>query len=207
MPEDRREEVIKRWVLYSLGLDRMAQDVYLYIERKGSATSTEVARRFNVSPNTARKYLDDLHTLGLVDYVGREYELEFTSLSKAIELALIPRVEDTLRNIARVARMAEEAAPYPTVAEVRGPTEVSRIVLYGTMRVTNRILSEWYRSGKKVTIRSLGPLSFDPDVDPELASRVIERIEALGLLKIPPDVFAAIADRIKALGPISFIEE
>jgi len=205
IPAEKREEIIKRWVLYSLGLDKLAQDVYLYIEQKGSATSTEVAKRFNISPNTARKYLDDLHTLGLVDYIGREYRLEFTTLSKAIELALIPRIEDTLKTIARVAKMVEEEVLYPTIAEVRGSKGTSYIAFYSTMRITNELLREWYRAGKRISIKSLGPLEFAPDVDPELAEKVIERVKAIGPLKIPSRVYVAISDRIKALGPITFL--
>ena len=205
IPAEKREEIVKRWVLYSLGLDKVAQDIYLYIEQKGSATSTEVAKQFSISPNTARKYLDDLHTLGLVDYIGREYRLEFTTLSKAIELALIPRVEDTLKTIARVARMVEEEVLYPTIAEVRGPRGASYITFHSTMRITNELLREWYRTGKRISIRSLGPLEFAPDVDPELAEKVIERVKAMGSLKIPPRVYAAISDRIRALGPIIFL--
>jgi len=207
IPAEKREEIIKRWVLYSLGLDKMTQDIYLYIERKGSVTSTEVAKHFNISPNTARKYLDDLHTLGLVDYIGREYRLEFTSLSKAIELALIPRVEDTLRTIARVAKMIEEEILYPTIAEVRGPKGTSYVTFHSTTKITNKLLREWYRSGKRILIRSLGPLEFASDVNPELAEKVIERVEAIGPLRIPSNVYAAISERVTALGPIMFIEE
>jgi len=207
IPAEKREEIIKRWVLYSLGLEKIAQDIYLYIEQKGSVTSTEVAKQFNISPNTARKYLDDLHTLGLVDYIGREYRLEFSSLSKAIELALIPRMEDTLKTIARVARSVEEEMFYPTITEARGPRGTSHVTFHSTTRITNKLLREWYRSGKKVSIKSFGPLEFTSDVDPELADKVIERVRAIGPLKIPPEVYAAISDRVLALGPIRFTEE
>ncbi|HUS77161.1 MAG TPA: hypothetical protein VM050_00650 [Patescibacteria group bacterium] len=93
-------ERVKRWVLYSIGLERIHQDIYLHLEEHLRSTTTNIASEYNISPNTARKYLDELHTVGLVDYIGREYTLTYNSLSRAIELMLIPRITDTLRTIA-----------------------------------------------------------------------------------------------------------
>jgi len=206
IPEEKREEYIKRWVMYSLGLEKTAQDIYLYIERKGSVTSTEIAKQFNISPNTARKYLDDLHTLGLVDYIGREYRLEFRSLSKAIEMALIPRIEDTLRTIAKTARLVEREITYTGVAEMIGEEgKVSKIVFMAPMEINNRLLESWFRAGRKVSIKCMGPLTLTMDIDPELADKVIERIVVMGPLTIPSQVYAILSDKVKAIGTIKII--
>jgi len=205
IPAERREEVIKRWVLYSLGLDKLAQDIYLYLEKCRGVTTTEIAKEFNISPNTARKYLDDLHTLGLVDYIGREYRLEYDRLSKAIELALIPRIKDTLERIARIAKLAEREIDYSTLIEVKPPREGVTVKYYAPMRITKKIIDEWHKLGKKVRIQGAGPLVFDEDIDPEVASEVIEKIEAAGPLTISARLYAVLASRIKANAPIKVV--
>jgi len=79
--EEDYPERAKRWVLYSLGLDKLHQDIFLRLEKNLRSTTTDIASEFEISPNTARKYLDELHTVGLVDYIGREYTLTYESLS------------------------------------------------------------------------------------------------------------------------------
>jgi len=202
VPEEKREEIIKRWVLYSLGLDKLAQDIYLFIEQRKSVTSTEIAKHFNISPNTARKYLDDLHTLGLVDYIGREYRLEYDSLAKSIKLVLIPRIRDTLRTIVQTAKLAEKGPSYVRVEVEEG--EKVDLAYVSSLRITNDLLEEWLRKGRRVRIKSIGVLEFAEDVDPDLAERVIDRIHAIGPIKIPTRVYTALSDRIKVIGPISF---
>ena len=102
--ENADKETIIRWVLYSLGVEKTGQDIYLYLRERGSATTTEIAEYFNMSPTTARKYLEQLHTLGLVDYIGREYHLSFEDLGKSIRSALVPRINDVLRELIRATR-------------------------------------------------------------------------------------------------------
>ena len=62
-------EKILRWVLYSLGVKDLGIDIYIYLQKKRRATTTEIAEKFNISPTTARRYLEQLHALGLVDYI------------------------------------------------------------------------------------------------------------------------------------------
>lgn len=199
LPEEDYPEKVKRWVLYSLGLDKLHQDIFLYLEENFSSTTTEIAGRFDISPNTARKYLDELHTVGLVDYVGREYTLTYESLSRAIELMLIPRITDTLRTIARGASSADRTQ-YSFQPE--GVESEEAVVETGVIEVNRKLLEAWYRRGKKVRIKSYSRLRINKDVDPELIDSVVERIKCLGTLEIPEDVYAAIAHKIRALGRV-----
>ena len=204
IPEDKKEEIIKRWMLYSLGLDEMAQDIYLYLEKRKSSTSTEIAKKFNISPNTARKYLDDLHTVGLVDYIGREYRLEYETISKAIELSLIPKIVDVLKTIARISRSIE-APPSIKMTEISKEGEIVNLVYFSPMRINNNFLETFYREGKRIRIKCLSHLKISADVDPELAKLVIAKIEAIGSLDIPSKVYASIPSRIKVVGPLNII--
>jgi len=198
-PEEGYPEKVKRWVLFSLGLDKTHQDIFLHLEENFSSTTTEIAGRFNISPNTARKYLDELHTVGLVDYVGREYTLTYESLSRAIELMLIPRITDTLRTIARGASSADRTS-YPFEPEEDEGDEA--VVEAGVIEVNRRLLEAWYRRGKKVRIKSYNRLRITEDVDPELLDSVVERIRCLGTLEIPRNVYAAISHKIRSLGSV-----
>ena len=154
-------DLVKRWILYSLGLEETAQEIYLYLEKMGSSTSTEIAKALNISPNTARKYLDDLHTVGLTDYIGREYHLTYDSLSKAIELILIPRLTDTLKTIARIARETIDRRKIGIETQLAGERYGRKEVLkfFSSMIITRKMVEMWYRFGKKVVIKSLVSLA------------------------------------------------
>ncbi len=200
--EEDYPEKVKRWVLYSLGLDKLHQDIFLYLEKRYRSTTTEIAKEFDISPNTARKYLDELHTVGLVDYVGREYHLTYESLSGAIELMLMPRVIDALRTIARVASSTDFGG-YPFIGK-EGETE--RVVIEtGVRKISKGLLEAWYRNGKKVHVKSFGTLKIDEDVDPNLFDMVIERIDCFGNLKIPADIYAAISHKLRVRGIVKVL--
>lgn len=115
------KEIIIRWILYSLGIEKLGQDIYIYIRERGSATSTEIAEKFGISPATARKYLEQLHLVGLVDYIGREYHLSFEDISRGIKSILIPRINDVFQALLRAAailrkyEISEEKVTLPEV--------------------------------------------------------------------------------------------
>ena len=199
IPEEEYPEQAKRWVLYSLGLDKLSQDIFLYLEKSFRTTTTEIAKEFSISPNTARKYLDELHTVGLVDYVGREYHLTYESLSRAIELMLIPRITDTLRTIARGASSTDFQV-YPSTLGAAETEDV--LVETGIIKVTRGLLEEWYRRGKKVRIKSYSSLTIDDDVDRGLFDAVIERVDCYGTLRIPTDIYAALSHKFRVWGRV-----
>ena len=191
-------EKSKRWVLYALGLDKPHQDIFLYLEENGRSTTTDIAGKFDISPNTARKYLDELHTVGLVDYVGREYALTYESLSRAIELMLIPRITDTLRTIARGA----SAADYHSARPAEGGETQDVIVESGVTLINKRLLESWYSQGRRIRVKSYARLRVADDVDPELFDAVVDRIACYGGLEIPTEVYTRVAHKIRSWGGI-----
>lgn len=196
--EEDYPENAKRWVLYSLGLDQLHQDIFLHLEENLRSTTTDIASKFDISSNTARKYLDELHTVGLVDYIGREYTLTYESLSRAIELMLIPRITDTLRTIARGASNTDFYRTRP----VEGLGSQDVIVESGVTLINKRLLDSWYNQGKKVRVKSYSHLKVCDDVDPGLFDAVIERIASYGGLEIPTDVYTRVAHKIRSWGGV-----
>jgi hypothetical protein len=198
--EEDYPENAKRWVLFALGLDKLHQDIFLYLEENYRSTTTDIASKFDISPNTARKYLDGLHTVGLVDYIGREYTLTYESLSRAIELMLIPRITDTLRTIARGASNTD----YYRARPIDG-IDKQQVILEeesGVTLINKQLLDSWYSQGKKVRVKSYAGLKVSDDVDPELFDAVIDRIVSYGPLKIPTEVYTRAAHKIRSWGGV-----
>lgn len=196
--EEEHTEDTKRWVLFALGLSKPHQDIFLYLEDVIRSTTTDIASKFDISPNTARKYLDELHTVGLVDYIGREYTLTYESMSRAIELMLIPRITDTLRAIAKGASNADFYHTRPM--EGRDKQEI--IVDSGVTLINRQLLNTWYSQGKKVRVKSYTTLTVNDDVDPELFDAVIDHIKCLAGLRIPTEVYARVAHKIRCYGGV-----
>lgn len=196
--EENYPEKIKRWVIYSLGLDKLHQDIFLYLEEKFRSTTTDIASEFDISPNTARKYLDELHTVGLVDYIGREYTLTYESLSRAIELMLIPRITDTLRTIAKGALKTDK--PLSLSFESSESQEV--LVESGVTQIDKKLLESWYSQGKKVRVKSYTSLTVKDDVDPELFDAVIDHLKCMGGLRIPTEVYTRVVHKIRCFGEL-----
>ena len=198
LPEDSKAEEIKRWVLYSIGLEKIHQDIFLHLEESYRSTTSDIAREFEVSPNTARKYLDELHTVGLVDYVGREYTLTYNSLSRAIELMLIPRITDTLKTIARGATTSDFT---PSMFGM-GERDDDVITEEGVSLLNQKLLEIWARRGKKVRLESLGVLEISKDVDFEVLDQIINSIYVKGILRIPEDFYHEMAYKIRSIGQV-----
>lgn len=196
--EEDYTENAKRWVLFALGLDKLHQDIFLYLEETYRSTTTDIASKFDISSNTARKYLDELHTVGLVDYIGREYALTYESLSRAIELMLIPRITDTLRTIARGASNTDFYRARP----IEGMDKQEVIVEGGVTLINRKLLDSWYRQGKKVQVKSYAGLTVKDDVDPELFDAVIDRLKCMGGLRIPTEVYTRVAHKIRCYGGV-----
>jgi predicted transcriptional regulator len=196
--EEDYTENAKRWVLFSLGLDKPHQDIFLYLEENYRSTTTDIASKFDISPNTARKYLDELHTVGLVDYIGREYALTYESLSRAIELMLIPRITDTLRTIARGASNAD----YYRARPIEGMDTQEVIVESGVTLINKKLLDSWYSQGKRIRVKSYSHLKVSDDVDPELFDAVIDRIASYGRLEVPTEVYTRVAHKIRCWGGV-----
>jgi DNA-binding transcriptional regulator YhcF (GntR family) len=198
IPDENRAEEIKRWVLYSIGLDKIHQDIFLHLEEHYRSTTTDIAKEFEISPNTARKYLDELHTVGLVDYIGREYTLTYNSLSRAIELMLIPRITDALKTIARGATTSD----FTPSMFVMGDSGDDVITEEGVSLLNQKLLDIWVRRGKKVRMENLGVLEISKDVDFQALDRIIDSIFVKGILKIPEEFYHEMAHKIRSMGQV-----
>lgn len=203
-------EKVKRWVLTSLGLDELAQNIYLYLERVESSTTTEIAKVFGISPTTARSKLDDLHTVGLVDYIGREYHLTYDSIVKALNYVLIPRITATLKSIARVAAEVERSMSRGIKVQVSGHElargKVEELTFFGSTVITKGLIEAFHNRGKRIIIKGFGSLVFEKDIDPELADAVIERVVSFGPVKISKDLYSAIAYKFKSMGSLELYD-
>jgi len=202
MSEEDYSERVKRWVLYSLGLEKIHQDIYLHLEKNFRSTTTDISQEYSISPNTARKYLDELHTVGLVDYIGREYTLTYNSLSRAIELMLIPRIIDTLRTIAKGAS-SSDSSPYrfvPRGQDVNIDDEVVKET--GIHMLNQRMVDMWYQRGKKVKATAMNHLTINDDIDEEMLDTVLERLQVHGNLTISKSMYERLGHKIRIHGNI-----
>ena len=205
LTEEDYTERVKRWVLYSIGLEKIHQDIFLYLEEKLRSTTTDIASEFEISPNTARKYLDELHTVGLVDYIGREYTLTYNSLSRAIELMLIPRITDTLRTIAKGASSGDSTT-YSFIPKSTGDEEMDEIVKETGLHILNqRMVDSWYRRGKKVKATAMNNLTIRDDVDGEMLDAVLEQLMVHNNLTIPKEMFERLAHKIRIFGSVETV--
>jgi len=218
--EKADDETIIRWILYSLGIEKLGQDIYLYLREKESATSTEIAEAFKISPATARKYLEQLHLIGLVDYMGREYHLSFEDIGRGLKSILLSRINDVFdslikaSNVLRKRRLSREIT-FPTetvfkydktLKQAWSGISIKEAEDYVIMRVLRSyvlkedILNEILRKRKKLILEVFGSLRIDKNIDPQLASSVIERITVYGSLLGPRDVLDKILSKITVYG-------
>ncbi len=100
-PKENYEERCKRWILYSLGFDEKAQNIFLLIERKNMITVDEIVDNVGLSLEEVEDIVDRLYSYGLIDKIGKAYFIRKT-LSESIIGNLIPRLTDTLQMIAKV---------------------------------------------------------------------------------------------------------
>ena len=220
------EDELIRWILYSFGIEKIGQDIYLYLRKEGSSTSTEIAEKFGISPATARRYLEQLHLIGLVDYIGREYHLSFEDISRGIRSILIPRINEVLHAIIMVANKVSghKYLEEPFTSEASFSTwehlaeKIEKKIWKGikikesedkiimdvfrkyelTMGDINRCLDK----GKKLVIRVFGSLKISRDIDPTTASQVIDRVTVFGSVEGPKNVLNAILDRFEIFGSL-----
>jgi hypothetical protein len=221
LTEEDYSEKVKRWVLYSIGLEKIHQDIFLYLEKNFRSTTTDISQEFSISPNTASKYLDELHTVGLVDYIGREYTLTYNSLSRAIELMLIPRITDTLRTIARGASSSDstpysftpkdynftaDPRPYARPDPRPGRSRVRKTVKETGIHILNqKMVDMWYQQGKKVRATAMNDLTIDHDVNVEMLDAVLERLLVNNNLTIPKDIYERLAHKIRIHGSVNTV--
>ena len=97
-PETYRER-LKDWVLSSVGVEGREHDIYSYLESNDMATVEELSGYFNMDVGEVYNNLDNLYTYGLIDKMGKAYYIK-ENLSRAITQRLVPRITESLREIA-----------------------------------------------------------------------------------------------------------
>ncbi|MEX0568877.1 MAG: helix-turn-helix domain-containing protein [Candidatus Njordarchaeota archaeon] len=150
--ETAKKEDIIRWVLYSLGVKDIGIEIFLYLRDVKRATTTEIAQKFNMSPTTARKYLEQLHSLGLVDYIGREYHLTRDDISGCIREILIPRVKKVLNDIARIAEHVDlSEKQYIGGKHIKSSEDEIRKAIAEAKKETMESINKLVRDGVPIT--------------------------------------------------------
>ena len=98
-PPETYKDRLKEWVLSSVGVEGREFEIYAYLESNDMATVEELAGYFTMDARALYSHLDNLYTYGLIDKMGKAYYIK-ENLSKAITRRLVPRITESLREIA-----------------------------------------------------------------------------------------------------------
>jgi hypothetical protein len=126
-PKETYEERIKGWVLSSIGIDGVAQDLFLYLEKVEMATAEDLASHVGVGPDEVLESVDSLYTAGLIDRIGKALYVK-EPLSASIVRRLIPRITESLRKIAKMESGSRSEADYYTKMRGRAFSDVGEAV-------------------------------------------------------------------------------
>jgi hypothetical protein len=126
-PRESYEERLKGWVLMSIGIDGLAQDLYLYLEKVEMATAEDLASHVGVGLEEALENVDALYTAGLIDHIGKAFYVK-EPLSASIVRRLIPRITESLRKIAKMESGSRSDADYYLKMSGRAFSDVGEAV-------------------------------------------------------------------------------
>jgi len=110
-PHETYGQRLKDWVLSSIGIDGTAKELFLYLENSKVATLEDLAKHVKEEPSEIRELLDLLYSTGLIERLGKAYYVQ-KPLSTSIVRRLIPRITESLRNIAKAESRARSDATY-----------------------------------------------------------------------------------------------
>jgi hypothetical protein len=110
-PHETYGQRLKDWVLSSIGIDGTAKELFLYLENSKVATVGDLAKHVNEEPEKILELVDLLYSTGLIERLGKAYYVR-EPLSTSIVRRLIPRITESLRNIARAESRARSDATY-----------------------------------------------------------------------------------------------
>jgi len=99
-PKDTYRQRVRAWALSSIGVDGLAQETFLFLEKVKMATLEDFQRQTGKTAEEVQDALDQLYTAGLIDRIGKAYILR-DDLSASIVHKLIPRVTEALRSVAK----------------------------------------------------------------------------------------------------------
>jgi len=126
-PRETYEERLKGWVLKSIGIDGLAQDLYMYLEKMEMATAEDLASHVGVGSEEVLENVDALYTAGLIDRIGKAFYVK-EPLSASIVKRLIPRITESLRKIAKMESGSRSDADYYLKMRGRAFSDVGEAV-------------------------------------------------------------------------------
>ncbi len=126
-PRENYEERLKGWVLRSIGIDGLSQDLYMYLEKVEMATAEDLASHVGRGPEEVLESVDALYTAGLIDRMGKAFYVK-EPLSASIVRRLIPRITESLRKIAKMESGSRSDADYYLKMRGRAFSEVGEAV-------------------------------------------------------------------------------
>jgi hypothetical protein len=126
-PHETYGQRLKTWVLSSIGIDGTAKELFIYLENSKAATLEDLAKHVNEEPEEVLKLVDLLYSTGLVERLGKAYYVR-EPLSTSIVRRLIPRITESLRNIAKAESRARSDATYYRTMRGRAFSDVGSAI-------------------------------------------------------------------------------
>jgi hypothetical protein len=126
-PKDTYVPRLKDWALSSIGIDGKAKEVFLHIENSKTATLEDLVKHLKERPDPVQEILDLLYSTGLIERIGKAYFVR-ESLSASIVRRLIPRVTESLRNVAKVESKSRADVNYYHKLKGRSFTDVGSAI-------------------------------------------------------------------------------
>lgn len=148
-PHETYGQRLKDWALSSIGIDGTAKELFLYLESSKVATLEDLAKHVKEEPSEISELVDLLYSTGLIERLGKAYYVQ-KPLSTSIVRRLIPRITESLRNIAKAESRARSDATYYYTLRGRAFSDI------GSAIVTCKEISRMGGSpiGKVVGVRS-----------------------------------------------------
>jgi hypothetical protein len=145
-PKESFEQRVKSWALSSIGVDGVAQDTYNYLNNVDMATAEDLSNFTRAPIEEVYDVLDLLYTTGLVEKMGKAFYVR-DKLSTSIVKKLIPRITESLREIAKAESSTRSEAEY--YHKMRGRA-------YSDVREAISAYREILRTGASVSARAVG---------------------------------------------------
>jgi len=152
-PQETYSERVKRWALSAIGVEGIAQDIFIQLEKIKMVTIDDLGKHFDAGLEEIQEHLDLLYTTGLVERIGKAY-LVREDISTSIIRRLIPRVTETLRGIAKVESNSRSYADHYRRVRGRAFSDVREAVV---------AFKEMSRNGGSPIVRAVGVQGYSDD--------------------------------------------
>ncbi len=152
-PHETYSQRLKTWVLSSIGIDGTAKELFLYLENSKVATLEDLVKYVNEEPEEVLELVDLLYSTGLIERLGKAYYVR-EPLSTSIVRRLMPRITESLRNLAKAESRARSDATYYRTMRGRAFSDVGSAIA---------ACKEISRAGGSPIARVVGVHSFNND--------------------------------------------